>query len=80
MNCPSCGSREVGYLPASQYYCWCCFVQFTVGDNSADVFEVDEDGTLVPLGRVSLDQGGPAAPAAIGASVAASPGRRSPGG
>jgi hypothetical protein len=54
--CPSCGSREVGYLPGSQYYCWNCFVQFTVGDNRAEVYEVEEDGSLIPLGRAGLTQ------------------------
>lgn len=54
MICPSCGSRQVGYLPGRQYFCWSCFVQFVVGDNSTDIFEVTEDGTLVPLDRVEL--------------------------
>lgn len=58
MICPCCGSREVGYLPANQYYCWQCFVQFVVGDNSAEVYEVEEDGTLVSLGRVGLEHAG----------------------
>ncbi len=59
MMCPSCGSREVGYLPGNQYYCWNCFVQFVVGDNSPEIYEVAEDGTLVPLGGVSLQVGNP---------------------
>ncbi len=60
MNCPSCGSREIGYLPCGQFYCWRCFVQFTVGDNTAEVFEVEEDGTLVPLGRIAMAKVPPA--------------------
>lgn len=54
MICPTCGSRQVGYLRGSQYYCWSCFVQFVVGDNTTDIYEVREDGTLVPLSRVEL--------------------------
>jgi hypothetical protein len=45
--CPSCGSREVGYLPGHQYYCWSCFVQFLIGENRVEIYEVGEDGSLV---------------------------------
>ncbi len=56
MICPRCGSRQVGCLPGSQYYCWRCFIQFAVGDNTMEVYEVEEDGTLVSLGRVETER------------------------
>jgi len=55
MNCPSCGAREVGILSVGQYYCWQCCVEFTVGEAGVEVFEVDEDGGLVSLGRCGLE-------------------------
>ena len=51
MICPSCGSRQVGYLPGNRFYCWGCFVQFVIGDTRIEVYEVDEDGTLVSVNR-----------------------------
>jgi len=55
MKCPACGSREVGVLSTTQYYCWRCCVEFTVGETGVEMFEVDEDGTLVSLGRAGLE-------------------------
>jgi hypothetical protein len=51
VNCPWCGSRETGALSPSQFYCWRCFVEFSVGENTIDIYAVEEDGTLVSLGR-----------------------------
>jgi len=49
LRCPSCGAREVGRLAAAHHYCWRCFVEFTVGETGVEVFEIAEDGSLVPL-------------------------------
>jgi len=62
MNCPSCGSRQVGHLPTGHYFCWSCCVQFAVGDNGPKVYELTEDGALVPVSAVSGAAGGSAAP------------------
>jgi len=51
VKCPACGAREVGNLTPTHHFCWECYVEFTVGDGGIEVYEVEEDGTLVPLGR-----------------------------
>jgi transposase-like protein len=47
MQCPICKSKQVGKVGADHYYCWSCFIEFTV--RSGEVFEIEEDGSLVAL-------------------------------
>lgn len=51
MNCPRCHSRSTGQVGAGQYYCWDCFVEWTLAeDGQVRLFEVDEDGELRSVG------------------------------
>ena len=56
MRCPSCGSRVTGALALDHFYCWKFCVEFSVGDNSIDIYRVEEDGTLVSLRQVAAPQ------------------------
>lgn len=49
MNCPNCGSSEVGKIGLQQYYCWNCMVEY---NDKREVFAINEDGSLE---RVQID-------------------------
>jgi len=49
VNCPLCGKNEIGRVGTNQYFCWECLVEFSVNNNRVVVFEVADDGTLVPF-------------------------------
>jgi len=46
MGCPVCNGTAVGKVGVNQFYCWNCFVEFSVTDEQVKVFEVAEDGSL----------------------------------
>lgn len=48
MHCPSCNSRLVGKIGSRQYYCWSCCVEFAQRADRWEIYEVDQDGMLVP--------------------------------
>ncbi len=50
IRCPSCGSRTVGRVATSQYFCGDCCVEFELTRNGSRVFTLNEDGTLVSAG------------------------------
>ncbi|MBC7342570.1 MAG: hypothetical protein H5U02_09030 [Clostridia bacterium] len=43
VNCPNCGSSEVGKIGLQQYYCWNCMVEY---NDKREVFAINEDGSL----------------------------------
>ncbi|NLK52626.1 MAG: hypothetical protein GX295_09325 [Syntrophomonadaceae bacterium] len=47
MKCPVCNGVQTGKIGAEQYYCWNCFVEFSMQNNSLEVYEVAEDGSLL---------------------------------
>jgi hypothetical protein len=47
VNCPVCGGKATGKVGVEQYYCWDCCVEYRKGKEGIDVFQVDEDGSLV---------------------------------
>lgn len=55
MACPDCGSRQVGKIGAHHYFCWNCCVEFSRRRNGWEVFQVDNDGILVPKTAGSAD-------------------------
>ncbi|MDN4593344.1 hypothetical protein [Polycladomyces subterraneus] len=62
LRCPSCNSHDLGKVGTNQFYCWNCFVEFTVaGDEISAVFQVEEDGSLSSLNDLFLDESDQAA-------------------
>lgn len=53
MRCPLCGGKEVGKIGPDQFYCWNCYVEY---DSKNQVYEVDEDGSLIAYGFDPLNQ------------------------
>ncbi|MBN2908623.1 hypothetical protein JQC72_03700 [Polycladomyces sp. WAk] len=57
LRCPSCNSHDLGKVGTNQFYCWNCFVEFTVaGGEISAVFQVEEDGSLSSLNDLFLDE------------------------
>lgn len=46
--CPICKGSSIGKVGNNQYYCWDCFLEFTLQKNKIIIFEVADDGTLLP--------------------------------
>ncbi|MEW6725404.1 hypothetical protein ACP3TJ_12030 [Desulforudis sp. 1088] len=49
MQCPICGGRATGRVGADQYFCWDCCLEYRINKEGVQVFEMTEDGTLVPF-------------------------------
>ncbi|WP_093337715.1 hypothetical protein [Salibacterium halotolerans] len=49
MHCPYCKSKLTGKLGANHYYCWDCFVEWTIEDGEYTLYQVEEDGSLCCL-------------------------------
>lgn len=47
MQCPICGGRSTGKVAQDQYYCWDCCVEFRINKEGVQIYELDEDGSLV---------------------------------
>jgi hypothetical protein len=47
MRCPNCNCRDIGKIGSNQYYCWGCFMEFNIAGDHVQLFQVEEDGTLV---------------------------------
>lgn len=51
MRCPNCNCRDIGKIGSNQYYCWECFVEFSVSGDEIKLFQVEEDGSLSMFGE-----------------------------
>lgn len=47
-SCPACGGRRMGKVGLDQYFCWDCHVQFSSGTQRRRVWQIADDGSLVP--------------------------------
>lgn len=47
MNCPICGGRATGKVGVNNYYCWDCCLEYRIEKEGVQVFDIDEDGSLV---------------------------------
>lgn len=61
MRCPHCNCRDIGKIGANQFYCWGCFMEFSVSGEEVKVYEVAEDGSLISVadmqGEVEISTG-----------------------
>ncbi|MGI5858488.1 MAG: hypothetical protein ACOX8P_04095 [Tepidanaerobacteraceae bacterium] len=46
--CPLCQKNTVGKVGSNQYYCCECFVEFLIQKDEIIIYEVCDDGTLLP--------------------------------
>ncbi|WP_091272826.1 hypothetical protein [Alteribacillus persepolensis] len=49
MQCPYCKSKNTGKIGTEHYYCWECFVEWTIENGEYTLYQVEEDGTLCCL-------------------------------
>lgn len=54
--CPNCKRKDIGKIGTNQYYCWGCFIEFQYSNDTYDVFQVEEDGSLSSLNDLFEDQ------------------------
>jgi len=57
IRCPVCNGKNVGKIGTHQYYCWNCFIEFTVKGDRLTVYEIEEDGTLTSLNDLLFEEG-----------------------
>jgi len=48
ITCPLCKKNTVGKVGSNQYYCLECFVEFLIQKDKTTIYEVSDDGTLLP--------------------------------
>lgn len=48
MICPLCKQKFVGKIGNNQFYCSKCFVEFSIKDRKITIYEVSDDGSLLP--------------------------------
>jgi len=48
-RCPNCESKDIGKIGSHQFYCWSCFIEWSINGEKVSVFQVEEDGTLSSL-------------------------------
>lgn len=46
-RCPHCNCRDIGKIGTQQFYCWGCFVEFSITGDEVKLFQVEEDGSLI---------------------------------
>jgi hypothetical protein len=49
--CPLCQKNTVGKVGTNQYYCWECFVEFSIQKDKTMIYELSDDGSLLPYGE-----------------------------
>jgi hypothetical protein len=54
MTCPLCNGKSVGKVGVKHYFCRDCYVEFIVHGDRVQVYEVEDDGSLVALAEVAL--------------------------
>jgi len=54
--CPVCGKNAIGKVGNNQYYCWDCFLEFSIQKSKITVYEVSDDGTLLPYDSNKVSQ------------------------
>ena len=53
MHCPVCNSIDTGKVGTNQFYCWQCFLEFSINKrNEVKLYYVEADGSLVPQGSI----------------------------
>lgn len=59
-RCPHCNCRDIGKIGTHQFYCWGCFMEFSISGEEVKLFQVEEDGSLIayedrPQPKLDLD-------------------------
>jgi len=60
LNCPLCGGSSTGKVGNNQFFCWDCYVEFSVSHNKITIYELADDGTLLLYEKREAAEGGSA--------------------
>jgi len=56
LRCPNCSCKDIGKIGTNQYYCWDCFIEFSVVEGQiSSIYQVEEDGSLSSLNDLFFD-------------------------
>lgn len=47
-KCPRCSGRTVGRVGVNQFYCGECCIEFFISVRGTAIYEIADDGSLVP--------------------------------
>lgn len=53
--CPACTGRNVGRVGTGQYYCWDCYIEFSMGHKGVRMYRVEADGELSRIAAEGLE-------------------------
>ncbi|MBO8159816.1 hypothetical protein [Thermosyntropha sp.] len=54
VKCPVCKGTQVGKVGSDQYYCWNCFLEFNYNRGRVNLYQVEEDGSLLEIEKTEL--------------------------
>ncbi|SHG81050.1 hypothetical protein SAMN02745221_01027 [Thermosyntropha lipolytica DSM 11003] len=54
IKCPVCKGLQVGKVGSDQYYCWNCFLEFNYNKGRVNLYQVEEDGSLLAIDSSEL--------------------------
>lgn len=54
VKCPVCKGLQVGKVGSDQYYCWNCFLEFNYNKGRVNLYQVEEDGSLLAIEKSEL--------------------------
>ncbi len=49
LSCPQCGGRNVGKVGTGQFYCWDCYIEFSMSHRGIRMYTVEADGELTRI-------------------------------
>lgn len=47
MDCPVCSKKDIDKIGRSKYFCDNCFSEVSIHKNKCNIFEIDENGSLI---------------------------------
>ncbi len=57
LTCPSCTSRNVGKVGTGQFYCWDCYIEFSMSYRGVRMYSVERDGELTRIDPLTGSEG-----------------------
>lgn len=55
--CPGCSSRNVGKVGTGQFYCWDCYIEFSMSHRGIRMYNVEADGELTRIEYAAESEG-----------------------
>ncbi|WP_213818166.1 hypothetical protein [Garciella nitratireducens] len=49
MDCPVCSKKDIGKIGRNKYFCSNCFSEVSINKNTCNIFQIDENGSLIKI-------------------------------